>query len=105
VGDALAAQQARLAVESRAYPLMVHDPRRGDRLRERLDLKGNPSLRADWHHDKQGQVIDFLRFARSEGRFRRQFGPEGEPSPEMLAAQERVLRRWRLLQEMAGIGG
>jgi pyruvate/2-oxoacid:ferredoxin oxidoreductase beta subunit/Pyruvate/2-oxoacid:ferredoxin oxidoreductase delta subunit len=103
VGDALAAQQAKLAVESRAYPLMVHDPRRGDRLRERLDLKGNPSLRADWHQDKQGQVVDFLRFARSEGRFRRQFGREGEPSPEILAAQERVLRRWRLLQEMAGV--
>ena len=32
-----------------------------------------------------------------------QFGREGEPSPEILAAQELVLRRWRLLQEMAGI--
>ncbi len=103
VADSLAAQQARLAVESRAFPLLVHDPRRGDRLRERLDLKGNPSLRADWHQDKQGQVVDFLSFARSEGRFRRQFGREGEPSPEILAAQELVLRRWRLLQEMAGI--
>ena len=105
VADSLAAQQARLAVESRAFPLLVHDPRRGDRLRERLDLKGNPSLRADWHQDKQGQVVDFLCFARSEGRFRRQFGREGEPSPEILVAQELVLRRWRLLQEMAGIGG
>jgi hypothetical protein len=47
--------------------------------------------------------VDFLTFARSEGRFRRQFGKDGEPSPEMLAAQERVLRRWRLLQEMAGL--
>ena len=54
VGDALSAHQARLAVESRAFPLLVHDPTRGDRLRERLDLKGNPSLKADWHSDKQG---------------------------------------------------
>ena len=45
VADALAAHQARLAVESRAFPLLVHDPTRGERLRERLDLKGNPSLR------------------------------------------------------------
>jgi len=104
VGDALAAHQAKLAVESRAFPLMVHDPRRGERLRERLDLKGNPSLRADWHCDKQGQEVDFLSFARSEGRFRRHFGREGEPSPEILAAQEQVLKSWRLLQEMAGIG-
>ena len=72
-------------------------------LRERLDLKGNPSLKADWHSDKQGQVVDFLSFARSEGRFRRQFGRDGEPSPEILAAQEQVLRSWRLLQEIAGV--
>ena len=104
VGDALAAHQARLAVESRAFPLLVHDPRRGARLRERLDLKGNPSLRADWHRDKEGEAVDFLRFARSEGRFRRHFDAKGEPSPEILAAQEQVLRSWRLLQEMAGIG-
>jgi pyruvate/2-oxoacid:ferredoxin oxidoreductase beta subunit len=105
VADALSAHQAGLAVDSRAFPLLVHDPRRGERLRDRLDLKGNPSLRADWHRDKEGREVDFLSFARSEGRFRRQFDPEGEPSPEMLAAQERVLRRWRLLQEMAGVGG
>jgi pyruvate/2-oxoacid:ferredoxin oxidoreductase beta subunit len=103
VGDALSSHQARLAVESRAFPLLVHDPRRGERLRERLDLKGNPSLKADWHHDKQGEVVDFLRFARSEGRFRKHFDRDGQPSSEILAAQNRVLRSWRLLQEMAGI--
>jgi pyruvate/2-oxoacid:ferredoxin oxidoreductase beta subunit len=103
VGDGLSAHQARLAVESRAFPLLVHDPRKGERLRDRLDLKGNPSLKADWHQDKEGNVVDFLRFARSEGRFRRHFDSEGNPSPEILAAQEQVLRSWRLLQELAGI--
>ena len=49
-------------------------------------------------------MVDFLSFARSEGRFRRQFGRDGEPSPEILAAQEQVLQSWRLLQEMAGVG-
>jgi pyruvate ferredoxin oxidoreductase beta subunit len=102
VGDALSAHQARLAVESRAFPLLVHDPRRGARLRDRLDLKGNPSPRADWHRDKEGREVDFLTFARSEGRFRRHFDREGKPSPEILTAQERVLQSWRLLQEMAG---
>jgi pyruvate ferredoxin oxidoreductase beta subunit len=104
VGDDLSAHQAKLAVESRAFPLLIHDPTRGERLRDRLDLKGNPSLKDDWHHDKEGRVVDFLRFARSEGRFRRQFDRDGDPSPEILAAQDRVLQGWRLLQEMAGVG-
>ena len=104
VGDDLSAHQARLAVESRAYPLLVHDPIKGERLRDRLDLKGNPSLRDDWHRDKEGRAVDFLRFARSEGRFRRHFDQDGSPSPEILAAQDQVLKSWRLLQELAGVG-
>jgi len=102
VGDADAARQAKLAVESRAFPLLTHDPRRGESIREHLDLKGNPSPKADWHADRDGRPVDFVAFARSEGRFRKHFDRQGSPSPELLAAQDKVLRGWRALQELAG---
>src|SRR5574341_712138 len=43
VGDDRAAAQARLAVDSRAFPLYVYDPRKGERIVERLSLQGNPA--------------------------------------------------------------
>lgn len=104
VGDERAAHQARLAVESRAFPIFIYDPRAGDTIRERLDLKGNPAVKEDWYRiPKTGEVIDFITFARSEGRFAKHFDAEGNPSPELLATQEERLRNWRLLQELAGI--
>ena len=33
----------KLAVDSRAFPLFIYDPRRGDRISERLSLQGNPA--------------------------------------------------------------
>jgi pyruvate/2-oxoacid:ferredoxin oxidoreductase beta subunit len=103
VADDAAYHQARLAVTSRAFPLFVHDPRRGARLAERLDLKGNPAPEADWYvHPKTGEAVDFCAFARSEGRFAGHFDSEGRPSSEMLRAQEERLANWRLLRELAG---
>ncbi|MEE3216537.1 MAG: thiamine pyrophosphate-dependent enzyme, partial [Pseudomonadota bacterium] len=70
VGDDAARQQAKLAMDSRAFPIFVYDPREGDTLKGRLSLKGNPSANEDWCTiRKTGQVIDFIDFARSEGRF------------------------------------
>lgn len=43
-----APRAARLAVESRAFPVLVYDPSRGPRLRDRLSLEGNPALGAPW---------------------------------------------------------
>jgi pyruvate/2-oxoacid:ferredoxin oxidoreductase beta subunit/NAD-dependent dihydropyrimidine dehydrogenase PreA subunit len=102
VGDADSAKQAKLAVDSRAFPLLIHDPSKGDSLRERLDLKGNPALDADWAG--KDDPVDFTHFARSEGRFKKHFDKEGKPSPELLAAQAQILRNWRNLQELAGRG-
>jgi len=103
VGDDRAAAQARLAVESRAFPLFVYDPRKGERLAERLSLQGNPAPKEDWaRHPKTGEVVDFVAFARTEGRFARQFDGEGRPSPALLAAQADRLANWRRLQELAG---
>jgi len=39
--------QAKLAVDSRAFPLLIYDPRKGDRIRECLSLQGNPALKED----------------------------------------------------------
>jgi pyruvate ferredoxin oxidoreductase beta subunit len=104
IADDMAAHQAKLAVDSRAFPLFVHDPRRGARLRERIDLKGNPAVKADWSVDaKTGEAVDFVAFARTEGRFRRHFGPDGTPSAAILAGQQDRSRNWKLLQELAGI--
>jgi pyruvate/2-oxoacid:ferredoxin oxidoreductase beta subunit/ferredoxin len=104
VGDDRAGAQARLAVDSRAFPLFVHDPRKGERLQDRLSLQGNPAPKEDWHrHPRTGEVVDFLTFARTEGRFARQFGPDGAPAPALLAAQADRLANWRTLQELAGL--
>jgi pyruvate-ferredoxin/flavodoxin oxidoreductase len=102
IADDQAAHQCKLAVESRAFPLFVHDPRKGEQLSERLDLKGNPAVKSDWYvNPKTGAAVDFVHFARTEGRFRRHFGPDGAPSEALLAGQEDRRRNWRLLQELA----
>jgi pyruvate-ferredoxin/flavodoxin oxidoreductase len=103
IGDDQASHQAKLAVESRTFPLFIYDPRKGESLKERFDLKGNPALKEDWYKNpKTDQTIDFIYFARTEGRFRRHF-KNGEPAPALRAGQEDRLKNWRLLQELAGL--
>ena len=48
-------------------------------------------------------MIDFITFARSEGRFAKHFDAEGNPSKDLLGAQEDRRKNWRMLQELAGI--
>jgi pyruvate ferredoxin oxidoreductase beta subunit len=102
IADDSATRQAKLAVESRAFPLFTYDPRRGDTLAERLSLQGNPALKADWATLPDGTAVDFLAFARSEGRFRPHFAADGAPSAEIVATQADRLANWRTLQELAG---
>jgi pyruvate/2-oxoacid:ferredoxin oxidoreductase beta subunit len=103
IADDAASAQAKLAVEARAYPLFTYDPRRGASIAERLSLQGNPALRDDWAKTPDGTTIDFLTFARSEGRFAGHFaaGPEG--TPEIAATRDDRLANWHDLQELAGI--
>jgi pyruvate ferredoxin oxidoreductase beta subunit len=103
IADDAATAQAKLAVESRAFPLSTYDPRRGPSMAERLSLQGNPALRDDWSKAPDGTPIDFLAFARTEGRFGGHFGPGGTCTPEILATQEDRLANWRGLQELAGL--
>ena len=103
IADDAATAQAKLAVESRAFPLYTYDPRRGPSFAERLSLQGNPALRDDWAKAPDGAQIDFLTFARTEGRFAGHFDQDVARTPEILATQEDRLANWRGLQELAGL--
>ena len=103
IADDAAAAQARLAVDSRAFPLFTYDPRRGATLAERLSLQGNPALREDWFRAPDGRTVDFLAFARTEERFARHFDSNGRPTAELAATNQDRLANWLALKEMAGI--
>lgn len=103
-GD-LSALLSRRAVNSRAFPLLIYDPRKGESMRERLSLRGNPAVTEDWMPErKSGQPYTFVDFARAEGRFAKHFDSKGEASPEPCAASDDRRRNWRLLRELAGVG-
>ena len=69
-----------------------------------LKLTGNPRVKDDWYtHPKTGEQIDFIHFARTEGRFSKHFDKDGNPSDVLLAAQQDRLENWNLLQELAGV--
>lgn len=103
VADDMARHQSKLAVESRAFPVFIYDPRKGDTIKQRLSLQGNPAAKEDWYVvPKTGEKIDFITFARSEGRFAKQFNKAGEPSETLMRSQEDRLANWHMLQEMAG---
>jgi len=103
IADDAANRQAKLAVDSRAFPLFTYDPRRGRSLAERLSLQGNPAVKEDWTKSPDGSTFDFISFARTEGRFSQHFDKEGKPSVELQRSQEDRLQNWHVLQEIAGI--
>ena len=85
IADDLAEHQSKLAVESRAYPLIRYNPDKGFLPEECFDLEGNPAMDQDWptynleFADEQGKTgkmdtpLTFADFAVTEGRFRKQF--------------------------------
>ncbi|HQN52454.1 MAG TPA: thiamine pyrophosphate-dependent enzyme, partial [Phenylobacterium sp.] len=85
VGDDMAVEQSKLAVESRAYPLFRFNPDAGVTFSECVSLEGNPDLDAEWPEytlqyvdeagDKQQMTLPmtFADFALTEGRFAKQF--------------------------------
>jgi pyruvate ferredoxin oxidoreductase beta subunit len=103
IADDAATRQAKLAVDSRAFPLFTYDPRRGESIAERLSLQGNPAVKSDWETLPDGTPVDFLTFARSEGRFAAHFAADGTASPEIIATQSDRLANWRTLKELAGL--
>lgn len=103
IADDRAVAQAKLAADSRTFPLLIYDPRKGDRIRERLSLQGNPVMKEDWFaNPKTGEPVDFIAFARTEGRFARHF-TDGQPDEFLKVAQQDRLANWHRLQELAGL--
>ena len=103
IADDASNRQAKLAVDSRAFPLFTYDPRRGSSMAERLSLQGNPAPKDDWASLPDGTAIDFLTFARSEGRFAPHFAADGTPTDEIVATRDDRLANWQMLQELAGV--
>jgi pyruvate/2-oxoacid:ferredoxin oxidoreductase beta subunit len=103
VGDNMAAAQSKLAVDTRTFPALMYDPRKGNKIAERLSLQGNPAPKEDWYKDpKTGEVFDFTMFARSEGRFAKHFDKDGNPTEAILRSNQERLENWHTLQELAG---
>ncbi|MBX2860266.1 MAG: 4Fe-4S dicluster domain-containing protein [Vampirovibrio sp.] len=108
VADDMAAHQARLAVQSRAFPIFTYDPDKGRTIKTRMDLTGNPNLDRDWatRRTPEGdtETINFHTWARTEGRFKKHYDGDGNPTTDEIE-QALIDRRenWRLLQELAGI--
>jgi pyruvate/2-oxoacid:ferredoxin oxidoreductase beta subunit len=108
VADDMAAAQALLAVESRAFPVFVYDPDKGQTIKECLSLAGNPSANRNWNirREKDGtqKAVTFLEWAKTEGRFRKHFDKDGNTVTEVIQyAQTERLRNWWRLQELAGV--
>ena len=103
ISDDMSVHQAKLAVDCRAFPLAIYDPRKGEKISERLRLQGNPAQTADWLVKPDGTKMDFVAFARTESRFSKQFDKSGNPSETLLKSQDDRLKNWHVLQELAGI--
>ncbi len=84
IGDDMGHHQAKLAVESRAYPLFRYHPDKGSTPEQCFDLDGNPALFEDWpsytlryldgSREKTLELpMTFADFAMTEGRFRKHF--------------------------------
>lgn len=84
IGDDMGAHQAKLVVESRAYPLFRYDPDRGVLPEECFDLDGNPAIDRTWptytlkyreagRERTMDMPMTFADFAITEVRFRKHF--------------------------------
>ncbi|MFP4281556.1 MAG: 2-oxoacid:acceptor oxidoreductase family protein [Opitutales bacterium] len=85
VPDDSSAFRSKMALESRAYPILRFDPEAGESWEACFDLDGNPAMDADWptyelpYTDEDGNAqsmtlpMTFADFAMQEGRFRKHF--------------------------------
>ncbi len=101
IGDDMGEHQARLAVESRAYPLFRYDPDKGPTAEECFDLSGNPAPDDTWptytltyregSREKTMELpMTFADFAITEVRFRKHFrvAPPDTWNDKMLPLHE-----------------
>ncbi len=85
VGDDASFVRSKMALESRAYPVLTFDPAGGESWEDCLNLEGNPAMDNDWpaynleYSDEDGNKqkmelpMTFADFAVGEARFRKHF--------------------------------
>ncbi|MFT7162098.1 MAG: pyruvate-ferredoxin/flavodoxin oxidoreductase, partial [Bacteroidia bacterium] len=101
VGDDMGVHQAKLAVESRAYPLYKYNPDISVKAAEAFDLSGNPDMNQTWptyqlKYIKNGReksmelAMTFADFAITEARFRKHFrqAPRDSWNDNMMVLSE-----------------
>ena len=93
-----------MSVDMCTFPLLIYDPRKGDKIAQRLSLQGNPSEKQNFYIEpKTNEVYDFIRFARTEGRFAKHFDKDGNPSGTLLKARQERFDDRHTLQELTGM--
>ncbi len=102
ISCATSGEQSKLAVESRAHPLLRYNPDLGERVSERLTLEGNVCLEADWPSysfeyfaddgspTKMEHTLTFADFALTQERFSGQFveAPPGDSAMKLAPLTE-----------------
>jgi pyruvate-ferredoxin/flavodoxin oxidoreductase len=85
LGDDAATAAARLALEARAFPILIYDPAAGAAMSDRLSLDGNPMLEEIWptydlrYTDADGKQqtlslpVTIADWAATEARFKKHF--------------------------------
>ena len=97
-------------MDTRTFPVLIYDPRKGDKIAQRLSLQGNPSEKTDFFIEpKTNEIYDFIRFARSRRRGRsqprsheRSYRQRRQPKQNVDQSQTRAPRQ---LAHLAGVGG
>jgi pyruvate-ferredoxin/flavodoxin oxidoreductase len=98
VADDMALTQAQRVRDSRGAPEFVFNPRLGETYQEALDVKGNPSMDADWYETKFKATNEPYRFTvahwcATEARFRNHLKKIRKEETERLIPLENMLVR------------
>lgn len=81
-------QQARLAVETRAFPLFLYDPEAEGVFGSRFSLAGNPEPDRDWLTGDSGKPLTTAAWALGETRFAQLFSPLQADATDSLPLDE-----------------
>ncbi len=107
VADNMAGEQARLAVDTPGVPAADLRSPQGRHDQGAAVAAGQPGRQGRLVRSipRPTKQVDFIDFARSEGRFAKHFDKDGNPSETLLRAKQDRLENWHLLQELAGLRG
>jgi len=81
-------QRARLAVQSRSFPLFIYDPQAEGVFGSRFTLEGNPEPTQEWLPDDSGNTLTCADWALGEHRFGQWFVPLSADAEDVLPLDE-----------------